>query len=185
MPWRLRSLPPDPDLEATIAVRLRSSPSCVQRRAGPADRHTASAVVELKRRLGKDSSNSHLPPSSDGPASPRGRSGGLPSKPERRRPGKQPGAPGAHLAQVAEPDELAWHVPDRCGADQTLVRRIVEAAPGRSTCSEQGDSFSMYRQATWFMMPVTGARSFGWVGRQHRGPTSEHDARGPWRVAWF
>jgi transposase len=34
---------------------------------------------------------------------------------EHRRPGKQPGAPGAHLAQVATPDEVAWHVPDRCG----------------------------------------------------------------------
>jgi transposase len=32
-----------------------------------------------------------------------------------RRPGKQPGAPGAHLAQVAEPDEVVEHVPDRCG----------------------------------------------------------------------
>jgi transposase len=104
-------------------------------------------VVELKRRLGKDSSNSHLPPSSDGPASPRGRSGGLPSGPSGARPGKQPGAPGAHLAQVAEPDELAWHVPDRCGADQTLVRRIVEAAPGRSICSDKVISFSKHRQA--------------------------------------
>jgi transposase len=34
---------------------------------------------------------------------------------EDRRPGRQPGAPGAHLAQVEEPDEVAWHAPDRCG----------------------------------------------------------------------
>jgi transposase len=33
----------------------------------------------------------------------------------RRRPGKQPGAPGAHLAQVATPDEVIDHVPGRCG----------------------------------------------------------------------
>jgi len=72
-------------------------------------------VTELERRLSRDSSNSSKPPSSDGL--------GKPARAERRdaeqtkgrRPGKQPGAPGAHLAQVAEPDEVAWHTPDRCG----------------------------------------------------------------------
>ena len=69
-------------------------------------------VAELERRLGRDSSNSSKPPSSDGLAKAtrpaRGDRG-------RRRPGKQPGAPGAHLAQVADPDEIVVHVPDRCG----------------------------------------------------------------------
>ena len=69
-------------------------------------------VAELERRLGKDSSNSSKPPSSDGLAKAtrpaRGDGGG-------RRPGKQPGTPGAHLAQVADPDEIVVHVPDRCG----------------------------------------------------------------------
>jgi transposase len=71
-------------------------------------------VAELERRFGKDSSNSSKPPSSDGLRKP--------SRVERRaaeratrRPGKQPGAPGAHLAQVAEPDQVVEHVPDRCG----------------------------------------------------------------------
>jgi transposase len=71
-------------------------------------------VAELERRLGKDSSNSSKPPSSDGLRKP--------SRVERRgaeratrRPGKQPGAPGAHLAQVAQPDQVVEHVPDRCG----------------------------------------------------------------------
>jgi transposase len=69
-------------------------------------------VAELERRLGKDSSNSSKPPSSDGLAKAtrpaRGDGGG-------RRPGKQPGTPGAYLAQVADPDEIVVHVPDRCG----------------------------------------------------------------------
>ena len=67
-------------------------------------------VAELEARLGRDSSNSSSPPSSEGlakkPARAR-RSGG--------RRGKRPGAPGAHLARVAEPDEVVEHVPDACG----------------------------------------------------------------------
>jgi transposase len=72
-------------------------------------------VAELERRLGKDSSNSSKPPSSDGlrkPARAQRRAAG---RAAGRRPGKQPGAPGAHLAQVAQPDEVFEHVPDRCG----------------------------------------------------------------------
>jgi len=50
---------PDPDLEATVAVRLRSSPSC----ASNAEQARLIAtlqtrMVELERRLGKDPSNS-------------------------------------------------------------------------------------------------------------------------------
>ena len=69
-------------------------------------------VAELERRLGRDSSNSSKPPSSDGlaKATRPARGGG-----GRRRPGKQPGTPGAHLAQVADPDEIVVHVSDRCG----------------------------------------------------------------------
>jgi hypothetical protein len=71
-------------------------------------------VAELERRLGKDSSNSSRPPSSDGLGKPpaprqRRRDGG------GRRAGKQPGAPGAHLAQVACPDQAVVHRPERCG----------------------------------------------------------------------
>jgi transposase len=77
-------------------------------------------VVGLERRLGKDSSNSSRPPSSEGlgkPPAPRQqrRGGG-------RRPGKQPGAPGAHLAQAPEPDAVVWHRPQRCqGCDGDLM----------------------------------------------------------------
>ena len=43
-----------------------------------------------------------------------------PSRAERRaagrRPGKQPGDPGTHLAQVADPDVVVTHAPDVCGS---------------------------------------------------------------------
>jgi transposase len=70
-------------------------------------------VVELRRRLRADSSTSHRPPSSDGPRKPPRPA--VPREPGARRPGKQPGSPGAYLAQVAEPDEVVVHRPDRCG----------------------------------------------------------------------
>ena len=72
-------------------------------------------VAELECRLGKDSSNSSKPPSSDGLGKPARAQRRADGRAEHRRPGKQPGAPGAHLAQVEEPDEVAWHAPDRCG----------------------------------------------------------------------
>jgi transposase len=72
-------------------------------------------VVELERRLGKDSSSSSKPPSSDGLGKPARAGRQDDERAARRRPGKQPGAPGAHLAQVAQPDEVALHAPDRCG----------------------------------------------------------------------
>lgn len=69
-------------------------------------------VAELEARLGRNSTNSSQPPSSDGPfrkpppRSLRGKSG--------RRPGKQPGDRGARLEPRAEPDEVCAHVPDQC-----------------------------------------------------------------------
>src|SRR6266516_5075068 len=79
-------------------------------------------VAELERRLGKDSSNSSRPPSSDGLGKP-------PARRQQRRgggraPGKQPGASGAHLAQVADPAEVVVHRPvacGGCGGDLTLA----------------------------------------------------------------
>lgn len=77
-------------------------------------------VGDLEVRLGKNSRNSSQPPSSDNPftkpptRSLRGRSG--------RRPGKQPGDPGARLEPRAEPDEVRAHVPQRCdGCGQDLT----------------------------------------------------------------
>ena len=75
-------------------------------------------VVELEARLRANSSNSSKPPSADGLAK-------GPPKPDRagrhaaqtrtrRKPGGQPGAPGAHLAQVDHPDVVVVHAPQRC-----------------------------------------------------------------------
>jgi transposase len=108
---------PDPDLEATVAVQAAV---IVELRAVNAEQARLIAtlqarVAELERRLGRDSSNSSMPPSSDGLRKPSRVERRADERAEDRRPGKRPGAPGAHLAQVEEPDEVAWHVPDRCG----------------------------------------------------------------------
>ena len=75
-------------------------------------------VAELKRQLGQNSRNSSKPPSSDSPfvkpapKSLRRQSG--------RKPGGQPGHPGATLALVADPNRRMRHEPgpcSGCGAD--------------------------------------------------------------------
>jgi transposase len=71
-------------------------------------------ISDLEVRLGKNSRNSSKPPSSDGLSKPP-----VPTRAERRaqarRPGKQPGEGGTHLAQVSDPDEVITHVPEACG----------------------------------------------------------------------
>ena len=79
-------------------------------------------IAELEKKLGRNSQNSSMPPSSD--------TFGTAFKPESpnrkarralgRKPGKQPGSPGAHLAQVEVPDHIVSHRPEMCsccGAD--------------------------------------------------------------------
>jgi transposase len=73
-----------------------------------------SRVAELEARLGMNSTNSHLPPSSDGP--------GKPGKPvprslrrkSGRKPGGQPGREGRSLSLIDDPDEVVRHAPERC-----------------------------------------------------------------------
>ncbi|CAN5344653.1 IS66 family transposase [soil metagenome] len=66
-------------------------------------------IAELVARLETNPRNSSVPPSSEGLGKP---------PPVRRvsgrRPGKQPGADGRHLSQVADPDEVVEHVPVAC-----------------------------------------------------------------------
>lgn len=80
-------------------------------------------VEELERRLGKDSSNSSKPPSSDPPfARPAPKRSSRTSSGRRR--GKQDGAPGSTLRLVEDPDETVRHEPAACcgcGADLTGV----------------------------------------------------------------
>jgi transposase len=91
----------------------------------------AAEVRDLRRRLGRNSGNSSMAPSADdlpGRTPP-------PAKPKRgmggRRPGKQPGAPGSHLAWSGRPDERVPHFPDgscECGADLAAAADLGVAA---------------------------------------------------------
>jgi len=96
-------------------------------------------IAELERRLGQNSGNSSLPPSSDrfGKPKPRSSRGGT-----GRKPGKQPGSPGAALRQVDDPDEVIDHLPSECGGcgadlDRAraagVVRRQVHDIPEVTT----------------------------------------------------
>ena len=78
-------------------------------------------VARLERLISRNSGNSSMPPSTDD----------LPGKkpPERkarrgggRKPGKQPGAPGAYLAWREDPDETVDHFPQgTCGCGKDLA----------------------------------------------------------------
>jgi transposase len=92
-------------------------------------------VAELARRLGLNSRNSSKPPSSDGLGKPPPRSQ---RKALGRRQGKQPGAAGAALCQVGQPDVVVAHRPRACagcGSDLSgaetvaVVRRQVFDLP--------------------------------------------------------
>lgn len=79
-------------------------------------------IVELERELGRHSGNSSLPPSTDSQAQreTRGERRRAARAEGKRRAGKQPGAPGAHLERVAVPDATVVHAPaacEGCGAD--------------------------------------------------------------------
>ena len=76
-------------------------------------------IVELERDAGRNSSNSSKPPSADDQAqreSRQARRARERGDAKQRRPGKQPGAPGAHLARVDTPDRVVTHTPVACGA---------------------------------------------------------------------
>jgi transposase len=81
-------------------------------------------VQELVLKLGKDSSNSSKPPSSDGPG--RRPRGGSSRKATGRKPGKQPGAPGTALRLVDDPDErIGIPAPAACRCGCSLVEQPV------------------------------------------------------------
>ncbi len=95
----------------------------------------AAEVAELRRRLGRNSGNSSMAPSADDLP---GRKPPAP-KPKRgtggRKPGKQPGAPGSHLAWSASPDERVPHFPQgacACGADLAAAADLGVAASHQS-----------------------------------------------------
>jgi transposase len=81
-------------------------------------------VAELEKVIGRNSSNSSKPPSSDAGSAKSTRSENANRAARRalgRKQGKQPGAPGFTLAQVADPDVVVVHRPVRCrGCDASL-----------------------------------------------------------------
>lgn len=102
-----------------------------------------SEVTELRARLSLNSRNSSKPPSSDGyekpaPKSRRVRSG--------KKPGKQPGDPGKHLAKRTDPDAVATHAPKSCsgcGGDlsdapvtSVATRQVFDLPPVALLCTE-------------------------------------------------
>jgi len=85
-------------------------------------------LSDLEERLGRNPRNSSMPPSQEGLSKPP-----APNRQQRRaqarRQGKQPGAEGKHLAQVADPDEVLVHAPAACpdcGADLARAEVVDE-----------------------------------------------------------
>src|SRR5260221_274281 len=74
----------------------------------------AARVAELERRLGRDSSTSSRPPSSDSPYAGKPKDRSLRQR-SGRKPGKQPGAQSSTLRQVADPGKTVVCAPERCG----------------------------------------------------------------------
>ena len=99
---------------------------CGDRGAGRGDQRVAGQGGASERLVSRNSGNSSFPPSMDGqpgrsrPA-PRRRAGGDGS----RGPGKQPGAPGAHLSWRDAPDEQQHdeRVGDKATPGYVLLRR--------------------------------------------------------------
>jgi transposase len=88
-------------------------------------------VAALLAQIGRDSSNSGRPPSSDSPfvkkpaakRSSRTRSG--------RKPGKQPGSPGSTLHLVDDPDDTIIHLPPACGGCGSRLHDAIVFATAR------------------------------------------------------
>jgi transposase len=84
-------------------------------------------IARLERLISRNSGNSSMPPSSDDlpgkkPPQRRARQGGT-----KRRPGKQPGAPGSYLTWSDHPDDTVPHFPGGacpCGADLRDARDV-------------------------------------------------------------
>ena len=100
-------------------------------------------MAELRARVSMNSRNSSKPPSSDGYAKPAPKSRRVRSG---KKPGKQPGDPGHHLAQRTDPDATEVHAPDacqHCGDDlsdapvtSVVTRQVFDLPPMALRCTE-------------------------------------------------
>lgn len=90
-------------------------------------------VAELEQRLGRNSGNSSMPPSSDV----FGRPEKKPQPKSGRKRGRQPGTDGSGLAMTDKPDATEDHVPAACtgcGTGSGRQRRLRAARSGTSPC---------------------------------------------------
>ena len=91
-------------------------------------------IAELERRLGRNSSNSSFPPSSDLFGSKAKIES--PNRTVRRalgkKPGKQSGTEGKHLAQRIDPDEIIIHFPTDCeSCGSNLSNAVIDSVETR------------------------------------------------------
>lgn len=107
-------------------------------------------VAELKRRLGKSSQNSSLPPSRDDEATRSSRrerrEAARAERKAARKQGGQPGSPGATLLARSDPDEVVVHRPGCCGgcgaglegAERAAVvrRQVFDLPETKVICTE-------------------------------------------------
>ncbi len=95
----------------------------------------AGKLADLEKLLGRNSSNSSKPPSTDPGAAKNARPENANRAARRalaRKQGKQPGAPGVTLCQVTDPDEVVTHRPLRCrGCDSPLDAAAVVGSSSR------------------------------------------------------
>jgi transposase len=100
-------------------------------------------VAQLEAQVAKNSSNSHKPPSSDGPAKPpRTQSE---RKPSGKKPGGQPGHSGSTLRLRDNPDQRVRHPVNQCGGchldlsrqkpEQVSVRQVLDLPPMKLICT--------------------------------------------------
>ena len=91
-------------------------------------------IEKLKRRVGMDSSNSSMPPGSDGPSARAKRAKQRKKKPSPRARGGQAGHEGHNLQRVAHPDLVEVVAPQCCdGCGASLADRVGRAGRVAST----------------------------------------------------
>jgi transposase len=124
-------------LLATCSRQCREIDRLTKERAELAEANQALVAErdELSRRVGLNSTNSSKPPSSDGLKRKR-RTARSPEREHRkllgRKPGKQKGAPGHHLAMTSRPDRVVELLPGLCEkCSGSLVEHAGEAGMER------------------------------------------------------
>ena len=82
----------------------------------------AGQIARLERLISRNSGNSSMPPGSDDQPGRKPPQRGQRQGGTKRRPGRQPGAPGAHLPWNDRPDETIPYFPEgACGCGRSLA----------------------------------------------------------------